>query len=248
MRLHVFSDTHFDFFEDPDSWWGLLDSFRKKYDDPDAVVLAGDICGLGPRQAGLAEEMMRGFADRYSKVVYVPGNHEFYGTTLDGGIATISGWKIPNLYLLQPGYTTAIAGRIFRGGTMWFEDPGDDCFKHGFSDFRNIIVPEPGIYEANTAFKTEVMGKCQPGDVVVSHHLPSPRSTPPRFKGSPLNNFFVTDVSDLIRSRRPALFIHGHTHSPFKYTIGDTTVFANPWGYPNEGTNSKFWARAIVTL
>ena len=33
------------------------------------------------------------------------------------------------------------------------------------------------------------------------------------------------------------LWIHGHTHAPCNYTVGETQVICNPRGYPGESGN-----------
>lgn len=71
-------------------------------------------------------------------------------------------------------------------------------------------------------------------DIVITHHLPSHRSVHPKWKGSLLNNFFVCNLENLILRKKPAYWIHGHTHEEFFYKIGNTTVICNPLGYRNE--------------
>ena len=39
----------------------------------------------------------------------------------------------------------------------------------------------------------------------------------------------------LIEERKPALWVHGHTHTSFNYTIGPTRVVCNPLGYQTAG-------------
>ena len=38
----------------------------------------------------------------------------------------------------------------------------------------------------------------------------------------------------MIRRFQPALWVHGHVHDAFDYTIGRTRVLANPRGYRDE--------------
>ena len=70
--------------------------------------------------------------------------------------------------------------------------------------------------------------------VVVTHHLPHPRSVSERFRGSPLTPAFASDLSELVEDGGAALWIHGHTHDSFDYQAGGTRVVCNPKGYgPN---------------
>jgi Icc-related predicted phosphoesterase len=85
-------------------------------------------------------------------------------------------------------------------------------------------------------------------DVVVTHHLPTQRSVPPRFSSSPLNAFFVCDVEELIEERRPRLWMHGHTHTSVDTRIGPTRILCNPFGYAGWELNAGFVDGMFVDL
>ena len=52
---------------------------------------------------------------------------------------------------------------------------------------------------------------------------------------------FASNLDALIEERRPALWVHGHTHTSFDYEFaGGTRVICNPKGYGNE--NVLRWA------
>lgn len=70
--------------------------------------------------------------------------------------------------------------------------------------------------------------------VVVTHHGISLDSVPDRFKRDPLSAAFSSDLTELIVRFKPALWVHGHTHDSFDYTIGSTRVICNPKGYNHE--------------
>jgi Icc-related predicted phosphoesterase len=65
--------------------------------------------------------------------------------------------------------------------------------------------------------------------VVVTHHAPHPNSVHPRFAGNAINAAFVSDLGAAMGSA--VLWIHGHTHDSFDYTVRGTRVVANPRGY-----------------
>jgi hypothetical protein len=67
--------------------------------------------------------------------------------------------------------------------------------------------------------------------VVITHHLPSQRSIAPRYAGSLSNAGFVSELDSLMGAERVQLWIHGHTHSSFDYTVAGTRVVCNPRGY-----------------
>ena len=82
--------------------------------------------------------------------------------------------------------------------------------------------------------------------VVVTHHLPSPRSVAPQFMDSPINCYFLCDVERLMGDR-PKLWVHGHTHSSCDYLVGATRVISNPFGYPRE-VNHEYVEKLVIDV
>jgi predicted phosphodiesterase len=69
--------------------------------------------------------------------------------------------------------------------------------------------------------------------VVLTHHLPHPMSVADQYKNSASNGAFVSNCEELFDlPGSPDFWLHGHTHSPVKYTKGRTMVSCNPMGYP----------------
>ena len=48
-----------------------------------------------------------------------------------------------------------------------------------------------------------------------------------------LNTLYASDMEYLM-TNNVKLWIHGHTHNGFDYTVGNTRVVCNPVGYPQE--------------
>jgi hypothetical protein len=86
--------------------------------------------------------------------------------------------------------------------------------------------------------------------VVVTHHAPSYRSIHSRFAGSPLSRCFASDVERMMGGNRVALWIHGHTHDSFDYSVDATRVLCNPRGYAKNGVNENaaFDPRLVVQI
>lgn len=86
--------------------------------------------------------------------------------------------------------------------------------------------------------------------VVVTHHLPHPRSIHRKYKASSLNPSFASDLSNLM-GPSVSLWIHGHTHESFDYVVNSTRVVCNPRGYApmelNEAFDPVFTVDARVT-
>lgn len=89
--------------------------------------------------------------------------------------------------------------------------------------------------------------------VVVTHHLPHPRSIDPRYDGDALNPAFASRMIDLVEIGGADLWVHGHTHSSCDYVAGGCRVVANPKGYgPRRPSgpieNSRFDPMLVVEI
>lgn len=74
--------------------------------------------------------------------------------------------------------------------------------------------------------------------VIVTHHAPGSESVAPQYASDWLSPAFVSNLPDeffgrhaVLRMTKPALWVHGHTHSSANYLRYKTRVLANPRGY-----------------
>lgn len=74
-------------------------------------------------------------------------------------------------------------------------------------------------------------------NVVITHHAPSIKSIPEKFRNDILSSAYASNLEDFIIEYKPNYWIHGHIHEPIEYKIGNTTVLCNPCGYINESFN-----------
>lgn len=229
--LQVASDLHLELHQDNGA--SFIDSM-----DPtgvDILVLAGDI--LSARFFTQVQERFRQFAAKFPKVLYVPGNHELWRQTPAEALKVLSAAAegLPNFTLLN-NQVVSINGRRFLGGPMWFPQwsPLFDYASTQMEDFRQIVDFHPWVTQENAKFKNFLQKNLKAGDVVLTHYLPSMKSVSPRYKGSATNPFFVSEMDQLILDRRPALWVHGHTHDSIDYQLSNTRIVCNPFGYPRE--------------
>ncbi len=230
VRVQVLSDLHFEF--DSDGGEALAHSVPV---DGDVLILGGDLIPL--RESEPVRRAFSWFCRRFSHVVFVPGNHEYYRTCPADAEALLDACaqEIPNLHVLNPGIAT-INGARFVGATLWFPDTPDEVlYRRGLSDFQLIADFVPWVHHTHAAHLKFLKTNVRPGDVVITHHLPHPRSIAPQFFGSTLNRFFLAeDAASLVEQSGARLWVHGHTHAACDYVIGDTRVVCNPRGYPGE--------------
>jgi predicted phosphodiesterase len=71
--------------------------------------------------------------------------------------------------------------------------------------------------------------------VVVTHHGPHRDSLTPRFAGDWVSTAYLSELPAHFFDR-PALWVHGHTHSSHDYRVGGCRVVCNPRGYQRRGT------------
>jgi predicted phosphodiesterase len=258
VRLHVFSDLHFEISERTAPEFFASEDWRRLEGRAEVAILAGDIGSTHPEriQDTLLEPLLL-FAHRYRHVFYVPGNHEPYGTSLRECSAqllarVVQDRDFANVHLLAPSQAAVhpLEGRGVHGGALWFPSSAEteDPLRRRFlNDFQLIedIDHAPLEHEAAVA---SLRKRVLPGDIVVTHHGPSLGSVPEEFASSFVNCFFTTDLEELIQALKPVLWVHGHTHSPLDYRVGETRVYANPLGYRGEQSNPDFWGRVEIEV
>ena len=241
MKIQVLSDLHLEH-------GGFV---PEHHPAADVIVLAGD---LAPYTEGLVDQL----ADHWSSaphILYVLGNHEFYGTEIDETRALLTQeCAEAGIHLLDPGMVR-IDGTRFIGATLWtdllLEGKADEIGAHmrvsrEISDFRGAIQHQGRDFStgesverhrADRAFiERELMEAERAGDraVVITHHAPSPRSIRDWYEGDPFNCGFASDLDRVIERYQPKLWIHGHMHDPVDELLGRTRLVANPAGYGYE--------------
>ena len=101
-----------------------------------------------------------------------------------------------------------------------------------YEEGRFLPVQASAMHRRSRRWLDAVLGEPFAGpSVVVTHHAPHARSISPNYVGDPLNPAFASDLSALIRRRRPTLWVHGHVHASHDYRLGTTRVICNPRGY-----------------
>ena len=172
-----------------------------------AIVLAGD---LAPYTKGLVAKLSELWATA-PHILYVLGNHEFYGTEIDDTRARLADeCAAVGIHLLDPGMTR-IEGTRFIGATLWtdleFYGKADEIGAHqrlrrGISDFAGAIRHHGRDFSTRESVRrhwaarrfieeelaqAELAGETT---VVITHHAPSPRSNPTLVPGRSVQHGF----------------------------------------------------------
>lgn len=236
MKLYVLSDLHLEF-----------STFEPSQTDADIVVLAGDI---GKGTSGI-EWARNAFPD--IEIVYVPGNHEFYGTQrLEMLAAMRTEAKENGVHLLDEDdvviHSQNKLGSVrILGCTLWTDfmlfgeakkstamSDGQLCLndfrviREGagtFTPAQSIELHEKSLSWLKAKLDEPFSGKT----IVVTHHLPSKQSVVDRFKDDLLSACFASELGYLFG--KMDLWVHGHTHDNLDYEENGTRVICNPRGY-----------------
>jgi len=246
MKALVVSDLHFEFHRDGGT------SLVADLPDADVCLCPGDLSNA----AGIWDALLLLLA-KYEHTVFLFGNHEFYGSDIPRVRAKVQtllgrlpkmGDKYGKLHVLDNS-TCEIEGRRFVGTTLWFREvPGGLKYERMLNDFHQIGNAHKRIYEENTKAIAFLEETVTGDDIVLTHHMPAPESVAPKYIGSPLNRFFLCDVKWIIEQRQPKLWVHGHSHSSARYSLGQTEVICNPFGYAVQEENPEFDPNLILEI
>ncbi len=248
MKLRILSDLHVEFFpcEVPAA-------------AADAVILAGDI---GSGFLGL-QWAAKAFDARKQPVVYVPGNHEFYGYDMDfWGEQAMKLAQDTGIHLCNPGSVLLEKDgeppvRVL-GVTLWtdFAVFGEGrkvvCAQQtqrALADYRAIQIQGRLLHWTDTEamhqramawLRTECLKAKEAGEkvVVVTHHTPSLKSSLPRFMHDPVTAGFASNLERFL-DEHVSCWFHGHVHNSSSYPVGRGRVVANPRGYPQQRWNPQ---------
>ena len=248
MRIWVFSDLHLAFNDL---------NYDVELPDADVCVVAGDV--ISPPLRAL--QWLQRKIGNAMPVVFVAGNHEYYGHNYTRELASTKTNRhlYPGVRFLE-NEQVLIGGVRFLGATLWtdFDLYGDQTeaikVAHAFmNDYRSImyrVFPDERLTPYHTLqFHSESRewlkgALAKPFDgrtVVVTHTCPHPMSVHPQYVGDNLTPSFTSDLSELIETYQPVAWLHGHTHASFDYLVPNTRtrVVCNPRGYVRQ-TNYSY--------
>lgn len=231
------------------------------------LILCGDI-GSASNPIQLVH-FLTWCKNKWDNVIYVPGNHEYYGTSIKYGNKVINDicGKL-SVHYLNPGFIK-IDNVIIMGCALWSHIPEDEAriIKYKLNDFRQIDEHSTsyhnGLFEYHKRFLEDNLAELskQPDVrfIIATHHCPDRNltkmltATRSTFSGPEtydLSAAFGTDITKRFQKYSPKIiaWIYGHTHLNMSETINDIRVICNQHGYsidtPHEYDKS---AKLILT-
>ena len=228
--------------------------------EADVTVLAGDVRPGKSALAWIRQNLPE------QPVVYVLGNHEFYGGAVPKLIEDFRRMSAgTNIHILEND-CLCIDGVRFLGCTLWtdfslFGDPAAAGREAAgiMNDYRRIRVsPEyrrlagrdTARFHAHSVrwLREQLDAPAAPPTVVVTHHAPSPRSLDPAEAEELISAGYASNLENLIVSSRARLWIHGHIHRHADHWIDETRIISNPRGYPDRCIPAGFNPELVIEL
>lgn len=259
MKINVISDVHLDFADCVLPGGDILIisgdlceavAMKKEMYNPNMVLLEHERKDQRPDRfyRFIEEECSK----KYAQTIYVMGNHEYYGSTYQRVWSHLNNQMPDNVHLLED-ETLELDGVTFVGATLWTDMNGADpltlyTVKQTMSDYTYVkmfnesknayhkLIPEFTVqqhFKSRDYIKSVVEAAPEKKFVVVTHHAPCKASVKPQYAGDVLmNGAYSSDLSEFIMDHPQIVaMIHGHTHSRFKYQLGNTWILCNPRGY-----------------
>lgn len=240
MKIHLISDIHLEFGD-------LI------LPGGDTLIIAGDIGEIRSFHRNdsswyrkLAANMRR-FLDeelpKYDYVIYVAGNHEYYGSSI--GKAN----KLIDLHLGSRGVHVLRDSKVIMdgihifGSTLWTSMNNDNpitkqYIRTAMNDFSMIedftVNTAVDTHENSVGNIMKFLEVCQEDKkIIVTHMAPSFLSVNKKYKDEfHMNGGFASDLSEIILSAKNLPYwFHGHMHDDVDYVLGETRVMAHPRGY-----------------
>lgn len=247
MRARILSDLHFEFHADHGI--SFLNSIEKL--NQDVVIIAGDISD----SYLLGESIYKVCKHWQVPIIYVAGNHDFYGSTV------FRTWdelrqlekEISNFKFLENDIVRINEKRIL-GTTLWFDHSGvPEIYDNMMTDFCAINGLYSYIKKLGTFSIDFLRQEIKPDDVIITHHMPHRVCVLPKYTNSPLNKYFVHYGAKKVIENTPAIWIHGHTHAfidqkfDFMNDGDESRIICNAFGYVGE-KNTGFKSNFICEL
>lgn len=258
---------------------GLEDS------DIDVLILAGDI-STARSYSSKPEQQVFDLSDdesatlrfwndvtrRFKKILYIPGNHDFYHGHYSNTLIHIKDWMVDHGFADKVTFSDKILVNVenyrFVGATLWTDFNKSDprtlmSIQNMMADFHLIAYgdkwvkfsPYDALYEhfrAKDFIKNSV--QCEMKTVVFTHHGPTRKSIHEKYSQGGyheaiMNGGYVSQLEEIMLDNDNIKYwIHGHTHEDIEYVCGNTRVMTNPRGYYLSEVYAKTFMLKVVEL
>ena len=231
MKFQIISDIHLEMLRRVPRFPVLAEN----------LILAGDIGYIGSPSH---RQFIKDCVENYKRVIYVAGNHEFYGGDYDRRLEKLATYS--DIVFLEKGIIDIDENIRILGTTLWSHIPDEAIFdtESIMNDYHCINYKHRKLTGKDTNYLHRISKRWLDAEIakgreenkhliVVTHHLPSFQMIAPKYKYE--NNYgFASDCEDLMHNGPVRAWICGHSHTQMERRIGDTICVMASVGYPSE--------------
>ena len=265
-KFYLASDLHLEF--------GDLRIENK--DNVDCLILAGDVVEIeqlkkdGSAKKPYIVEFFKQINADFKQVIWVPGNHEYYGCyfmqkSINDARAWLAKNGLTNIRLCDV-ETVIVGDTPVHCATLWTDmNNGNEWVayqvQNGLNDYRYIRGATPAkagsristkdieiIHSKHLKFLDEATADGK-DCVVVTHHQPTLRALDSRYI-SDIDYAYASDLSDFFLDRpQIKVWCSGHTHASMRQLdVGEQRFLTNCRGYHGHEEISRFFSPMLFEI
>ena len=222
------------------------------------LILAGDIIPF--QMIAHFDWFFDQLQARFKAVYWIAGNHEYYGSDISIRSGAFHEKIRKNIHLVN-NHRLDLDDCTLLFTTLWSEILPQYFIPihRGMSDYHYIKIGErtfnpddsTRLFQDNVNFlKSELKEMTQiENQIVVTHHIPTFKNYPEKFRNSELNHAFATELAPLILDHSIRYWIYGHSHCNVPdFKIGNTILTNNQLGYVGQFEHLDYRKNAIIQL
>lgn len=251
MTIQYCSDLHLEF---PENKKFLAENPLQPKGD--VLLLAGDIVPFAVMDKHA--DFFKYVSDHFETTYWIPGNHEYYygDASLRSGVLHE---KITDNVHLINNTVVELEEVTLLFSTLWTNiGPVRQWqIERGMNDFQVItyqgnkftVEEYNRMHMESLVFLKESLAKPKAKrSMVITHHVPTEKHYPEKFKGSFLTEGFAVELFPFIDECGPDVWIYGHHHANVPdFKIGKTTLTTNQLGYVRHKEHdgfkpNRFWS------
>lgn len=252
MVIQYCSDLHLEF------------PVNKRFLKNNPLIPSGEILLLGGDIVPLAimdseKDFFDFVSDNFEQTYWVPGNHEYYHSDINIKSGTLHEKIRKNVLLVN---NVSVSHKHVRliFSTLWSKiSPAKEMIIQQYmADFHAIrnkdrkFTPHDYnlLHEECRKFITTELQTTQPlKTVVVTHHIPTFKNYPEKYKESDLNEGFAVELFDLISGSKADYWLFGHSHEVVPdFTVGNTILTNNQLGYVQHNEHLNFLRNKTLSI
>ncbi len=223
----------------------------------DILLLTGDIVPFALMHEHT--DFFNYVSDHFKMVYWIPGNHEYYHSDIADRCGTLNE-QIKNNVFLVNNISVVHEDVKFIFSTLWSKiSPVNQwTIEQSLNDFHVIKYKGNRFsvaqfnqfhHESLEFIQQELSGEKVNKTVVVTHHAPTFKNYPEKYKSSTINEAFATELFSFIEQYEPDYWIFGHTHfNTPNFNIGKTNLLTNQVGYVHDLENLHFDPKAVIEV